>query len=78
MPNNTPAAKAAADQYITIPVAEYIYLHKQATMLEIIMRDSTYNHETVAAAKALYAAMNDLGDTCAPVHIDLGEAGADQ
>ena len=67
MPTNTPAAKAAADQYITIPVAEYIYLHKQATMLEVIMRDSTYNHETVEAAKDLYASMNDLG-----------EAGADQ
>lgn len=68
MPNNTPAAKAAADQYITIPVAEYIYLHKQATMLEMILNDLAYNRsETVRAAEAVYEHMNDLG-----------EAGADQ
>ena len=67
MPSTTPAAKAAADQYITIPVAEYIYLHKQATMLEMIIKDQTYNRETVAAAVALWLSMNDLH-----------EAGADQ
>lgn len=62
MQNNPTAAKAAADQYITIPVAEYVYLHKQATMLEMILRDSTYSHDTVPAAKELYASMNDLGE----------------
>lgn len=68
MPNTTPAAKTAADQYITIPVAEYVYLHKQATMLEMIVRDPAFTaSETVRAAVAVYEHMNDLG-----------EAGADQ
>ena len=62
MPNTTPAAKAAADQYITIPVAEYVYLTKQATMLEMIIKDQTYNRETVAAAVSLWLSMNDLGE----------------
>lgn len=62
MSNTTPAAKAAADQYITIPVAEYVYLHKQATMLEVILRDTTYCHDSVAAVKDLYASMNNLGE----------------
>ena len=61
-PIPAPAPKAAADQYITIPVAEYIYLHRQATMLEMIIKDKTYNRETVATAKALWLSMNDLDE----------------
>lgn len=57
-----PTTVTKADQYITIPVAEYIYLHKQATMLEMIIKDKTYNRETVATAKALWLSMNDLDE----------------
>lgn len=39
-----------ASKYITIPVAEYHFLTKAATLLEIIMVDSPYSSNTVVAA----------------------------
>lgn len=38
-------------EYITIPVAEYVYLNRMAAMLDIIMYDHTYNHEAVGVVK---------------------------
>ena len=61
MPENT------ATQYITITVAEYHFLLKAATMLEVVANDPTYNHEAVAAVK----------ETMEHVLSDL-KAGADQ
>lgn len=40
----------AADEYITISVAEYHWLTKAAAMLEVIMADKTYCHDNVVAA----------------------------
>lgn len=54
MSNNKPQkpAPAAADKYITITVAEYVFLTKAAAVLEIIINDTTYNHaDVVEAAK---------------------------
>ena len=39
-----------ATKYITIPVAEYHFLTKAATLLEIIMADKSYSPNTVVAA----------------------------
>lgn len=41
----------APSEYITIPVAEYVYLNRMAHMLDIIMHDHTYNHEAVGVVK---------------------------
>lgn len=47
MPENT------TSQYITITVAEYVFLTKAATMLEVIVNDKSYaHHATVEAVKA--------------------------
>ena len=35
---------------ITIPVAEYHFLTKAATLLEIILADKSYDHKTVVSA----------------------------
>ena len=56
-----------ATQYITITVAEYHFLLKAATMLEVVINDPTYNHEAVAAVKATLEQM-----------LPGPEAGADQ
>ena len=61
MPENT------ATQYITITVAEYHFLLKAATMLEVVVNDTTYNHEAVAAVKETLEKM-----------LPGAEAGADQ
>lgn len=39
-----------ATRYITIPVAEYHFLTKAATLLEIILADKSYSPNTVVAA----------------------------
>lgn len=39
-----------ASEYITISVAEYHFLTKAATLLEVILNDKTYQHENVVAA----------------------------
>ena len=49
--NQENAAPQCADQYITLTVAEYHFLLKAATMLEVVANDPTYNHEAVAAVK---------------------------
>lgn len=41
----------APSEYITIPVAEYVYLTRMAHMLDIIMHDHTYNREAVGIVK---------------------------
>ena len=56
-PNTQPAAPAAADQCITITVAEYVFLVKAATLLETVVNDQTYNHDAVAAVKSTVRAM---------------------
>lgn len=56
-PNTQPAAKAVADEYITITVAEYVFLVKAATMLEVVANDQTYNRDAVAAVKSTVQAM---------------------
>ena len=55
MPENT------ATQYITITVEEYVNLQKQVAMLEMIIKDQTYNRETVAAAVALWLSIHKEG-----------------
>ena len=55
--NMQPVAEAAADQYITITVAEYVFLVKAATMLEVVVNDPTYGHDAVAAVKSAVQAM---------------------
>lgn len=37
-------------EHITIPVAEYHFLTKAATLLEIILADKSYDHKTVVSA----------------------------
>lgn len=39
-----------ASKYITISVAEYHFLTKAATHLEVILADKTYSHENVVEA----------------------------
>lgn len=39
-----------ATEYITISVAEYHFLTKAATLLEVVLADKTYNHENVVEA----------------------------
>lgn len=39
-----------ATEYITITVAEYHFLTKLATMLEVVLADKTYSHENVVEA----------------------------
>ena len=56
-PNTQPAADAAATQYITITVAEYVCLVKAAAMLEVIVNDPAYVSGTVEAVKAAAQAM---------------------
>ena len=56
-PSTQPAAKAVADEYITITVAEYVFLVKAATMLEVVNNDQTYTRDTVAAVKSTVQAM---------------------
>ncbi len=56
-PHMQPAAKAVADEYITITVAEYVFLVKAATMLEVVANDETYTRDTVAAVKSTVQAM---------------------
>ncbi len=43
---------------ITITVAEYHFLTKAATLLEVILADKTYNHENVV--EAVKNAMQDM------------------
>lgn len=57
----------AADKHITISVAEYVFLTKAATMLEMVLNDPTYSNSAVL--KAAKATM--LGATIRP------EGGAD-
>jgi hypothetical protein len=45
-----PAEPGQASKYITIPVAEYHFLTKAATLLEIILADKSYSPNTVVAA----------------------------
>lgn len=60
-PNNTqPTAEPVADEYITITVAEYVFLVKAATLLEVIANDPTYNHEAVAAVRETVEDMRRL------------------
>lgn len=52
MPENTPT------QYIIISIAEYHFLTKAATMLEVIANDQAYDHTNVVnAVKATIEAM---------------------
>lgn len=50
--NNTfmRAEPEQATKYITIPVAEYHFLTKAATLLEIVLADKSYSPNTVLAA----------------------------
>ena len=53
-----PKAGQCASEYITIPVAEYHFLTKAATLLEIILADKSYSPNTVvAAARTVVAEM---------------------
>lgn len=45
-----PAEPGQASKYITIPVAEYHFLTKAATLLEIVLADKSYSPNTVVAA----------------------------
>lgn len=47
---NLPEEPGQASKYITIPVAEYHFLTKAATLLEIILADKSYDHKTVVSA----------------------------
>lgn len=44
-------AAPAADKYITISVAEYVMLTQAAALLEVVINDTTYNHEALEAVK---------------------------
>jgi hypothetical protein len=46
-----PAADAAANETITIPLAEYVALNRLATLLEIILHDHTPYHDAVGIVK---------------------------
>lgn len=45
-----PVEPEQATRYITIPVAEYHFLTKAATLLEIVLADKSYSPNTVLAA----------------------------
>jgi hypothetical protein len=45
-----PAEPEKATKYITIPVAEYHFLTKAATLLEIVLADKSYDHKIVVDA----------------------------
>lgn len=63
-----PVAEATADKYITIPVAEYVFLTKAATLLEVIVNDNSYAHHTTVAA--VKATVQDM--------VSIAEAGAEE
>lgn len=44
-------AAPAAHKYITISVAEYVLLTQAAALLEVVINDTTYNHEALEAVK---------------------------
>lgn len=50
------AARKAASEYITISVAEYVFLVKAATLLEVIANDPSYDGKALEAVKATVAA----------------------
>ena len=52
-----PRTTKAADQYITITVAEYHCLTKAATLLEVVLNDSSSYHSAIDAVKAVVADM---------------------
>lgn len=61
--NNTqPAAKPAADEYITITVAEYVFLVKAAALLEVVANDTTYDNRAIEAVKAVVQDMRRLAE----------------
>lgn len=44
--------KATATEYITIPVAEYMYLHRLDTLMDVLLMDETYcSSHTIQAVK---------------------------
>ena len=49
--NQKTTAAPAADKYITISVAEYVLLTQSAALLEVVINDTTYNHEALEAVK---------------------------
>ena len=57
-PAPTPQPAERASKYITISVAEYHFLIKMATLLEVIMKDTT--HSVSSAVDAVKAIIKEL------------------
>ncbi len=61
--NHRPKQTAkTADEYITITVAEYHFLTKAATLLEVITNDLTLYGNTMEAVKATIQQMQQLAE----------------
>lgn len=61
-PNFVPpaSAKPAATKYITIPVAEYVYLQRVDALMDALMQDpSSYNSQVVMSVLAAAKSMRD-------------------
>lgn len=59
-PPPAPKPAAAADEYITISVAEYHYLTKAATMLEIMVNDNTMYSSTLDSVRRTIQEMKSM------------------
>jgi hypothetical protein len=55
-------APQRADQYITIPVAEYIYLQKLDALMDVLLGDGDYStFRTLAAVRQSIREMKEHG-----------------
>lgn len=59
-PNPAPKPAEGASEYITISVAEYHWLTKAATMLEIVLNDCTLYSQTTEAVRRTIEEMKSL------------------
>ncbi len=63
-PNYVPpaTAKPAASEYITIPVAEYMYLQRLDALMDVLLLDAAYSSaHTIQAVKDAVLAMRMAG-----------------
>lgn len=55
--------EAAADQLITIPVAEYVYLQRVDALMDALLQADSYNNtQVVAAIRQTVNAMRNPGE----------------
>lgn len=66
-----PAKCPVSDRYITIPLAEYIYLNRIDSMVDVLLADDSYNScDAVGAVKAAIQELRHAINTAEAVAVE--------